>query len=254
MIGTLSVKISAGHPAMPLAPVAIIAGSAVTIGVIDVPKTRAGATITDVQVRLTNADAVSQIVAATAVGNVWSATFSADFFGSAYGVVSNGVEITAVGTDAAGGVVDSWVIGVGDLEVIDAGALPSGVGIEAAMHFRESLPERPVEGDVCKIDGSWVIYNGESWEGFGGGGGSVDWANVTGKPSSFPPESHTHAQADVDGLTDAINDLIARVKALEEGGTAKDINLHDETLGVDWKLQADNGEFTWIVKDEEEGE
>ena len=27
----------------------------------------------------------------------------------------------------------------------------------------------------------------------GGGGGSTDWAYITGKPSTFPPEAHTHS-------------------------------------------------------------
>lgn len=33
-----------------------------------------------------------------------------------------------------------------------------------------------------------------------GGGGSVAWGDVTGKPATFPPESHTHTAGDVTGL------------------------------------------------------
>lgn len=39
----------------------------------------------------------------------------------------------------------------------------------------------------------------------GGGsssGGASSWDEITGKPSTFPPSAHTHAQADVTGLTD----------------------------------------------------
>lgn len=39
----------------------------------------------------------------------------------------------------------------------------------------------------------------------GGGsssGGASSWDEITGKPSTFPPSAHTHAQADVAGLTD----------------------------------------------------
>ena len=35
------------------------------------------------------------------------------------------------------------------------------------------------------------------------GGGSVAWGDVTGKPSTFAPESHTHAVGDVSGLQSA---------------------------------------------------
>lgn len=38
-----------------------------------------------------------------------------------------------------------------------------------------------------------------------GGGGSPDWDDVTGKPSTFPPETHSHAIADVTGLQTALD-------------------------------------------------
>jgi hypothetical protein len=41
--------------------------------------------------------------------------------------------------------------------------------------------------------------------GGGGGGGSVAWVDVTGKPSTFPPSTHTHAIADVTGLQTALD-------------------------------------------------
>ena len=41
----------------------------------------------------------------------------------------------------------------------------------------------------------------------GGGGGptSVTWSDVTGKPSTFPPSSHTHSISDVTGLQTALD-------------------------------------------------
>lgn len=32
-----------------------------------------------------------------------------------------------------------------------------------------------------------------------GGGGSVSWGDVQGKPSTFPPDSHSHAYGDITG-------------------------------------------------------
>ena len=40
---------------------------------------------------------------------------------------------------------------------------------------------------------------------YGGGSGSVAWSGVTGKPSTFPPEAHTHLVADVTGLQGALD-------------------------------------------------
>jgi len=63
---------------------------------------------------------------------------------------------------------------------------------------------------------------------------NVSWAQVTGKPTTFTPAAHTHAQADVTGLPAALaakaaaSDLAAletRVTALEaSGGTLTSID------------------------------
>ncbi len=39
--------------------------------------------------------------------------------------------------------------------------------------------------------------------GGGGGGGPVAWADVTGKPSTFPPSGHTHPASDVTDFNSA---------------------------------------------------
>ena len=39
-----------------------------------------------------------------------------------------------------------------------------------------------------------------------GGEVTVSWANVSGKPSTFAPDTHAHAIGDVDGLTAALAD------------------------------------------------
>ena len=36
------------------------------------------------------------------------------------------------------------------------------------------------------------------------GGGSPSWASITGKPSTFPPEAHSHVPADIVGLVSPI--------------------------------------------------
>lgn len=48
-----------------------------------------------------------------------------------------------------------------------------------------------------------------------GGGGSVAWGDVTGKPSTFAPATHEHAIADVTGLQSALDAITDRLDALE---------------------------------------
>lgn len=44
----------------------------------------------------------------------------------------------------------------------------------------------------------------QPWPG-GGGGGSTDWADITGKPSTFTPSAHSHVIGDVTGLQSALD-------------------------------------------------
>ena len=48
-----------------------------------------------------------------------------------------------------------------------------------------------------------------------GGVSEVSWGDVSGKPTTFPPETHTHTIAQVTGLQAIIDDLTTRIEALE---------------------------------------
>lgn len=51
------------------------------------------------------------------------------------------------------------------------------------------------------------VYDGSAFVSMsgGGGGGSVAWADITGKPSTFTPSAHTHTIVDVTGLQTALD-------------------------------------------------
>ena len=60
--------------------------------------------------------------------------------------------------------------------------------------------------------GQVPTWNGTAWVpqtpasgGGGGGGGVSSWNNLTDKPSTFPPSTHTHAIADTTGLQEALD-------------------------------------------------
>jgi hypothetical protein len=55
---------------------------------------------------------------------------------------------------------------------------------------------------------------------------SVTWAGVTGKPSTYPPDNHTHSQYVL--TTDYENaDVLAKVKAVDGAGSGLDADLLD---------------------------
>lgn len=44
---------------------------------------------------------------------------------------------------------------------------------------------------------------------------SATWGSVSNRPSTFAPSAHTHVVGDVTGLQSIIDDLTARIEALE---------------------------------------
>lgn len=55
--------------------------------------------------------------------------------------------------------------------------------------------------DSTSWEGDRLTVNGKtspSLRGPKGGSGASTWGDITGKPSTFPPESHTHSSADID--------------------------------------------------------
>lgn len=49
---------------------------------------------------------------------------------------------------------------------------------------------------------------------------SGDWADITNKPSEFPPAAHTHEMAEVNGLNAALDDRQLRVRPINTIATA----------------------------------
>lgn len=173
MIGSVTIRVSAGRPNMPVGPVAIIQGSACTIGVLDVPRRRFGVEITRVAVSVCNGVGTTSNVPAKFECGVWTATFDASLF-SQPGSVENGVKVFCGGKDE-NGVEREWTIGVGDVEILSAGEVPVPAPGETwqNVHLRDEEPETPIKGDLFKFDDGWKIFDGEEWQSIGGGGGGA---------------------------------------------------------------------------------
>lgn len=68
-------------------------------------------------------------------------------------------------------------------------------------------------GEVILVDEA-----GEPWSPGGGDSSPVAWGDVTGKPSTFAPATHTHTIADVTGLEARLAAAEAKIAALEGDG------------------------------------
>lgn len=81
---------------------------------------------------------------------------------------------------------------------------------------------------IMKADESHYEYNGTTLVP-SSVSGSVDWADLTGKPSTFPPSTHTHIISDVTGLQTALDAKVDKV-----GG--KGLSTEDYTTAEKSKL------------------
>lgn len=80
---------------------------------------------------------------------------------------------------------------------------------EAALSITESqitdlgayLTDAPSDGsEYVRLNGAWAVSSA---------GGSVAWADVTGKPSTFPPSFHTHNYTEITGFNGAVDARIS---------------------------------------------
>ena len=165
MITTQEVRVHAQHPTMPLNPFTAFKNSPSSIRVLDVPKKIGLWNITSVQIQVTYPD--SHIVSKGCVrtGNVWVGTLDGT---SSVGSVCKGWKITASGVDEDGNEVSGYVLGVGDVVIMELdGSIYPSESADIVKIFDEQ-PADPKKGDAY-LDGiALMVYDGNAWTKVGG--------------------------------------------------------------------------------------
>lgn len=167
MIGPVTVRVSAAHPDVPLREVPVFRGSSCTVGIEGVPAFFGSAAVTSVSVGMQNALGEVRAVAAKRAGCMWVATFSAEFF-AVPGSVRNGLSVSAGGLEEDGETAASWILGKGDVCIIDGAAVPAPGEVWNNVHLRDSVPASPVKGDLAKVGDVWKVFDGVAWRALGG--------------------------------------------------------------------------------------
>ena len=160
MIGTRDIKVHAANPNIPIQPIVTFKGSPISIRLIDVPKRIGQWKITEVSVTATYPDNSIVTKGCVLVGGCWVGTLAGT---DAVGKTARGFTVTADGIDEDGNGTKGYVLGVGDLVVIDRDATASAERICHYIHLLDEKPESPNEGDAYVeadilnvfIDGSW---------------------------------------------------------------------------------------------------
>lgn len=74
------------------------------------------------------------------------------------GSVSNGYAVIAKGKDEQGNGTGDYILGRGDISIIDCGVTPTTIPLAYAVTLHPSKPDNPKDGDIWLDGGVWQIY------------------------------------------------------------------------------------------------
>ena len=155
MIATQDIQCTAARPAFPLMPMVAFKGSPSSVRVIGVPKTIGSWTIDAVSVKVLYPDSTVIQKAAVRTGSVWVATLDGC---DTTGKSELGYTIYASGKDEDGNDVNGYVLGKGDVEILDDdGSITPGETV-AYVKVHETEPQTKRDGDMWKSSGVWYMW------------------------------------------------------------------------------------------------
>lgn len=165
MICTVEVKCNAANPNLPIKQFVSFKGSPSSIRVLDVPKKIGEWNITNVYIQVKYPDDTTISKECVRNGSVWVGTVEGT---NTTGISKKGFSIIADGKDENGEVVEGYVLGVGDVVIMDMDGTISPNEKTWSVHLYDSQPDNPKTGDAY-LDGiALMIYDGNAWKKVGG--------------------------------------------------------------------------------------
>lgn len=169
MISTIDIKCNAAHPEMPIQPLVAHTTSPSSIRVLCVPHRIGEWNITEVGITVKYPNNSIKSKSCVRNGNVWVGTIDGC---STSGTVSNGFTISANGIDEDGNEVNGYILGVGDVEVIQGDNSYRPDIKQVQIRLLDSMPTTPNEGDAYFNEGQLKIYTNQQW---------LDATDISGK-------------------------------------------------------------------------
>lgn len=182
MIGTLAVSNTAFRQNVKLQTFYAFLGSPSNIRVRDLPANIGDWDIDAVYVKVDYPDNTQYTVECVNVDDVWVGTVPAS---TTIGISQNGYQILADGTDEKGVQRVGYVLGAGDLEILDNDRQTAPGEHQILLSLKDDIPSNPQTGDICKdsTDGLYKIYQNEQWNALGQSSGGA-WGVITGDISA----------------------------------------------------------------------
>ena len=160
MIGTIEIKVNAAKPNFPLQPMFAFQGSPSSIRVLEVPKKIGDWNITNVKVVSQYPDNTTIEKVAVRTGSVWVATFDGCEIA---GKVGNGLSILADGIDEDGNEVSGYVLGKGDVYILENDTDISRLLEKTQVRYIDDIPDVPTKGDLMNSNGELRLFDGNDW-------------------------------------------------------------------------------------------
>lgn len=160
MIGTRDIKVHAANPNIPIQPIIAFRGSPISVRLIDVPKRIGQWKITEVSITTAYPDSSIVTKGCVLVGGCWVGTLAGT---DSVGKTARGFTVTANGIDEDGSETKGYVLGVGDLCVLDRDATAAAERTSHYIHLLDEKPESPNEGDAYVEADILNVFVGGSW-------------------------------------------------------------------------------------------
>lgn len=155
MIKTIDVECNAANPNLPLKPMFAFVNSPSSIRVRNVPKRIGDWCIRKVYFTAVYPDSTVKTAECVLTGGVWVGTIEGT---NTSGTSTNGYTIFADGTDENGNNVTGYVLGKGDIEILEADGTPSPDPARYTVKLLSAEATQPREGDMYPTDEGYVIW------------------------------------------------------------------------------------------------
>lgn len=160
MIGTIDVEVQALNPNMPLYPMRAYVGSPSSIRIRNVPKRIGKWCIDAVYFTVVYPDSSIKTAQCVLTGGVWTGTVEGTVTS---GISENGYTIFADGTDENGNPVTGYILGRGDVKILEADGTIVPDPTRYYVHLLSAQSSTPAEGDMYPTDDGYVIWqNGQA--------------------------------------------------------------------------------------------
>lgn len=165
MICTVEVRCNAANPNLPLKQFVSFKGSPSSIRVLDVPKKIGKWSLTNVYVQVKYPDDTTISKECVRNGSVWVGTVEGT---DVIGTSKKGFSIVADGIDENGDAVEGYVLGVGDVIIMDMDGIITPGETTWSIHLYDEEPTNPKKGDAYFENDTLKIYDGSEWKNVGG--------------------------------------------------------------------------------------